>query len=241
MTGHGFTDEQRAAIDNRKGRLVLSANAGSGKTSVMVERFVAAALCDDVPVEEILAITFTDKAAAELRERIRARFVDAGKEALARAVADAHISTIHGFCARVLRAHPLLAGIDPAFEVADDLEAERMARAAFARAYDDLAEASGDAALDLGAAYRLDTLRGVVVAAHGRLRSEGQTHPTLPPPPPAATAGDARDELRAAGAAAAAELGVIPDDRKTVRDALDRLERCLAALDTRRPGRPEPR
>jgi ATP-dependent helicase/nuclease subunit A len=231
VTDHGFTDEQRAAIEDRAGRLILSANAGSGKTSVMVERFVAAALHDGVPVDEILAITFTDKAAAELRERIRARLVAFGDEVRARAVGDAHISTIHGFCARVLRAHPLLAGIDPAFEVADDLEAERMARDAFARAYDDLAEARGNAALDLGAAYQMDTLRGVVVAVHGRLRSEGQAHPILPPPPHAADAAAARDELRAAAAATAVELGAIPDDLKAVRDALDRLERCLAALE----------
>jgi len=110
-----FTPEQRAAIDARSGSLLLSANAGSGKTSVMVERFVRAVSEDGVAIDAILAITFTDKAAAHLRERIRARFAELGESDLARAVADAQISTIHGFCSRVLRSQALRAGIDPRF------------------------------------------------------------------------------------------------------------------------------
>src|SRR3954447_20021693 len=102
-----FTDEQRAAIEDRDGSALLAANAGSGKTAVMVERFVEAVLEDGVPVGSILALTFTEKAAGELRERARKRLHDLGEDEHARAVDAAWIGTIHGFCARVLRSRPL--------------------------------------------------------------------------------------------------------------------------------------
>ncbi len=68
-----LTREQVAAIQRRQGDLLLDASAGSGKTSVLVERFVRAVLEDGVAVEAILTITFTEKAAAEMRDRIRLR------------------------------------------------------------------------------------------------------------------------------------------------------------------------
>ncbi len=66
-----FTPEQRAAIERRDASLLVRAGAGTGKTSVLVERFVEAVREDDVEVERILAITFTEKAAAEMKERVR--------------------------------------------------------------------------------------------------------------------------------------------------------------------------
>ncbi|HYB26953.1 MAG TPA: UvrD-helicase domain-containing protein, partial [Solirubrobacteraceae bacterium] len=65
-----FTDEQLVAIERREGDLLLDAGAGSGKTSVLVERFVRSVLEDGIEVGAILTITFTEKAAAEMRERI---------------------------------------------------------------------------------------------------------------------------------------------------------------------------
>ena len=115
-----FTPEQRAAVADRDGSSLLAAGAGSGKTAVMVERFVEAVRLDGVAVGAILALTFTEKAAAELRERIRRRFTELGEDEHARAVDAAWIGTIHGFCARVLRAHPLAAGLDPRFAVLDE-------------------------------------------------------------------------------------------------------------------------
>jgi ATP-dependent helicase/nuclease subunit A len=120
-----FTDEQRHAIETRTGSLFLHANAGSGKTSVLVERFVRSVLEDDVPVDRILAITFTEKAAAELKLRIRARFLELGKREQARSAEGAWISTIHGFCSRLLRTHPLAAGIDPEYRVLDEPTSSR--------------------------------------------------------------------------------------------------------------------
>ena len=126
-----FTDEQREAVERRDGPLFLSAGAGSGKTRVLVERFVRAVCDDGVPVERILAITFTEKAAAELKGRLRARFMERGEREHARAAEAAFISTIHGFCARLLRAHALAAGLDPEYAVLPETDAARLQYAAF--------------------------------------------------------------------------------------------------------------
>ena len=83
--GMRFTDEQQRAIDRRDGSLLVSAGAGTGKTSVLVERFVRAVLEDGVPWTRILAITFTEKAAAQLTARVRARLMALGARTEARA------------------------------------------------------------------------------------------------------------------------------------------------------------
>ena len=94
--------EQQAAIDAR-GRVFLSAGAGTGKTSVLVERF-AAAVCDDgLDVESILVITYTKRAAGELKARIREALRERERFELARSLDGAWISTIHGFCNRRAR------------------------------------------------------------------------------------------------------------------------------------------
>ena len=105
-----FTAEQLNAIESRDGSLFLHANAGSGKTSVLVERFVRAVREDDVGVDRILAITFTDKAAAEMRSRVRERLLELGERERAREAEAAAISTIHAFCSGLLRGNALDAG-----------------------------------------------------------------------------------------------------------------------------------
>ncbi len=134
-----FTDEQLLAIERRDGDLLLDASAGSGKTSVLVERFARSVLEDGIDVGAILTITFTEKAAAEMRDRIRRRLRELAADDAARATEGAFISTIHGFCARVLRVHALAAGLDPAFAVLDAQDAERLADVAFDEALEELA------------------------------------------------------------------------------------------------------
>src|SRR5439155_881645 len=117
VSSRAFTPEQAAAIADRRGSGLLAAAAGSGKTAVMVERFVESVVRDGIAVGAILALTFTEKAAGELRERIRRRLTEMREDEHARAVDAAWVGTIHGFCARVLRAQPLAAGLDPRFVV----------------------------------------------------------------------------------------------------------------------------
>ena len=230
-----FTGEQVTAIERREGDLLLDAGAGSGKTAVLVERFVRAVREDGIEVGQILAITFTDKAAAELKDRIRERLRELGDDERARATEGAWISTIHGFCARVLRAGALAAGIDPAFTVLDETEAGRLAALAFERA---LEEAVPDPdAVDLVAGYRVGRLRPAIITVHDELRSHGERAPALPPlpPVPASAEGDARRALAAAHAAAVSELVALPANGGAVADALARLERCAAVLAAANP------
>ncbi len=220
-----FTSEQLEAIERREGNLLLDASAGSGKTSVLVERFARAVMQDGVDVRSILTITFTEKAAAELRDRIRRRLREAGADDAARATEGSFISTIHGFCARVLRAHALAAGIDPGFSVLDQSQARRLAELAFDLALDELARDQAGA-VELIAAYTPAALREAIVTVHDELRARGQRHPRLPALAPPPELEPLREALRQAAAAAAAELGTVENPPGRVRTALERLEQC---------------
>ncbi|HEY5428127.1 MAG TPA: UvrD-helicase domain-containing protein, partial [Solirubrobacteraceae bacterium] len=222
--GRTWTAEQQRAIDRRDGDLLLDAGAGSGKTSVLVERFVTGVLGDGIDVSAMLTITFTEKAAAELRDRIRSRLRELGAPEAARRTEGAFISTIHGFCARVLRVNALAAGLDPRFGVLDRQQSEPLAAAAFEDALEELA-GEADGAVDLIAAYGAGSLRAAVFGAYGQLRSAGALHPRLPPvpdePDPEATA-----ELARAAAAVAAELRLLDRPGVRVVDALERVGEC---------------
>jgi ATP-dependent exoDNAse (exonuclease V) beta subunit len=223
-----FTAEQTAAVERRDVSLLVRAGAGTGKTSVLVERFVQAVREDDVEVERILAITFTEKAAAEMKERVRARLVELDMREEARAAEGAWISTIHRFCARVLRTHALTAGIDPEYRVLDELESERLGLDAFDRAIEDLLREAGGEMLEQVASYTPDRLRDMVRTAFSWQRSRGRRYPhmELPPEPPDGTAEAAR--LASAALAAAADLEP-STGTKTVATAIERLQRCREA------------
>ena len=228
-----WTPEQLGAIERRRGDLLLDAGAGSGKTSVLVERFVRTVLEDDVPVEAILTITFTEKAAAEMRDRIRRRLRELGADAAARATEGAFISTIHGFCARALRTHALAAGIDPLFVVLDAPDAEALADAAFDEALEDLAQ-NAPGGVDLIAGYSPGMLRSGIIATHAELRSRGELEPALPPLPPLDEdeLPAARDALLDAAAVVARELGAVANPSTRVEQALQRLDRCIDQLNS---------
>ena len=222
-----FTDDQLTAITRRDSSLIVSAGAGTGKTSVLVERFVRAVNEDGADVTSILAITFTEKAAAQLKQRVRARFVDLNDVEHAREAEAAWISTIHGFCARVLRIHALAAGIDPEFRVLDEVEAERLALDAFDGALAEFLERGESAErLRMIAAYNPTKLADMVRTAYDHLRSQGK-EPLLPVIDPPQAAGE-REALEAAVGAAVAEIGAAEGVR--VAEAIDKLERCEALL-----------
>jgi ATP-dependent helicase/nuclease subunit A len=191
-----LTPEQEEAAARRRGPLLLAAGAGSGKTSVLVERFVRAVREDGVAPGRILAITFTERAAAELRGRVRARLLELGERDAARDTEGAAIGTFHGFCARLLRIHALTAGLDPDFAILDEASAGRLALLAFRHALagllaetgmgaegECLPASAGDRrgeAVDLLAAYGADRVRGMVLGVYAELRSQGVSRPTLP-------------------------------------------------------------
>ena len=114
------------------------ASAGSGKTATLVERYIELMhRHPSIGVRNILAITFTQKAAAEMRERVGDRLREAieaaetssEREHMLKLLDDlpaARISTIHAFCAALLREFPLEAGVDPTFSVLEEVDAETL-------------------------------------------------------------------------------------------------------------------
>jgi ATP-dependent exoDNAse (exonuclease V) beta subunit len=174
-----LTDEQTQAVERRSEPLLLSAAAGSGKTSVLVERFVAAVREDGIAPGKILAITFTERAAGELRSRVRARLLGLGDREAARDTEAAFVGTFHGFCARVLRAHPLAAGLDPEFAIIDEGLAGRLRELAFKAALRDFLVGERTDAVDLLAAYGVDRVCSMVEQVYRELRSRGQRLPRL--------------------------------------------------------------
>lgn len=129
-----WTDEQWQAITQRGNNLLVAAAAGSGKTSVLVERIIRRIMDerDPVGVDQLLVVTFTNAAAAEMRHRIG----DALRKALKDDPHSAHlrrqlallqratITTLHSFCLGILRQYYYLIDLDPDFRIADQLEGE---------------------------------------------------------------------------------------------------------------------
>ena len=122
--------QQREVVTTLDRPLFVSAGAGSGKTFTLTRRILWALSPESGPYVEhldgVLAITFTKDAAAEIRERVRAALIDAGMDEEALSVDDAWISTIHGMCARILRAHALELGLDPEFSVLEETAAAEL-------------------------------------------------------------------------------------------------------------------
>jgi ATP-dependent exoDNAse (exonuclease V) beta subunit len=180
-----LTAEQEHAVSRRGEPLLLAAGAGSGKTSVLVERFVRAVREDGVAADRILAITFTERAAGELRERVRERLLELGETVAARALDGAFVGTFHGFCARVLHAHAREAGLGADHEILDEGLAGRLRRQAFAWALGDfVGDGRRSEAVDLIAAYTADRARTSVLGVYAEMRSRGARAPRLPPPDP---------------------------------------------------------
>ena len=122
-----FTTEQQAAID-AVGKTIVSASAGSGKTTVMIEKIVRL-IRSGADISEILAVTYTKKAAAQMKDKLRKelmktiadpktdkRLKKRLKEQLPK-VAGADISTVHSFCARLIRSHFYLTDVDAEFKI----------------------------------------------------------------------------------------------------------------------------
>ncbi len=177
--------------------MFVSAGAGTGKTSVLVERYVRAVCERGLDIESILVITYTRKAAGELRSRIRAALVERERHDLARELDGAWISTIHGFCNRLLKAHPFAVGLDPRFRELEDAGAAVLRGEAFERALAEFCSGgvgvgsteppdsggagfagagagTGEERLRLLATYRADGLRRMLTGVYETLRSAGR-------------------------------------------------------------------
>ena len=164
--------EQDAAIA-AEGLVFVSAGAGTGKTRVLVERFLRA-VESGVDVDSILVITYTERAAGELRSRIRGGLAEAGRHDLARELDSAWISTIHGFCLRLLKAHPFAASLDPRFRVLDESQSAVLRAEAFEAALASFCASGESARLALLATYGANGLRRMLTGVAETLRSAGR-------------------------------------------------------------------
>ncbi len=143
------TDDEaaRSAIRSDLGAsLFVEAGAGAGKTSELVRRITALVVEAGVPIREVAAITFTDKAASELRDRVRAALErhaatgDAAARVALDELDDAAIGTLHGFAQRLLVEHPVEVGLPPAIEVLDEVSSQLAFADRWSRAHDRMYE-----------------------------------------------------------------------------------------------------
>lgn len=153
-----WTDEQARAIGARGESLLLSAAAGSGKTTVLVERVLRLILDDGADIDRMLVVTFTRAAASDMRAKLSERMNALAAEGDARCrdqlirLERASITTLHAFCADFLRAHFEVAGVDPAFRVLDDAARQQLMDEALDEALEDAYAQPAEAlrALDYG-------------------------------------------------------------------------------------------
>lgn len=139
LVDHGERHLIRTALDRS---MLVEAAAGTGKTTELLQRIVAVLAKGPAGIHEIAAVTFTEKAAGELKLRLRSELERARHDASSpgeqhnleealRHLEDAHVNTIHGFCADLLRERPVEAEVDPEFQTLTEAESERLYGEAF--------------------------------------------------------------------------------------------------------------
>lgn len=206
-----FTPQQQEAISTLDRNVSVSAGAGSGKTRVLVERFLKILQERKATAQEILAITFTRKAAREMQERVRKGILERLTETLdpeekaywqeQLQLADrAPITTIDSFCSQVLRENPVEAGLDPDFAVREEYQI-RAFREETAQAFiqKEIQQQAGDVAalLDL---YPADRLAGILTALIDDLPAILALPGSLAAPYEASLAGEEEGKIAAEGA-----------------------------------------
>src|SRR5438093_5322573 len=183
-----LTNEQYADADARRAiaealddTLLVEAAAGTGKTTELVKRILRVLATGRATMAEVVAVTFTEKAAGELKLRLREALeqerADAPDPAVRRRLdlaleklEEAHVNTIHGFCAELLRERPVEARVDPLFAVLTEPQADRLYSRAF-RAW--LQEALQDPPEGLRRALRRTSGFGDTDGPIDRLRGAG--------------------------------------------------------------------
>jgi ATP-dependent helicase/nuclease subunit A len=147
-----LSPRQQAAVTRTGQDVCVVAGPGSGKTRVLVERFCWLVRERKIPPLRILAVTFTEKAATEIKQRLALEFRT--EPLLREQVERAYVSTLHGFCGRLLREHPIAAGLDPEFVIMDDPQSARELQEAAHAALDQLyRERPGELRETLSAIY----------------------------------------------------------------------------------------
>lgn len=190
--GRVLSEEQGYAVRAEGRDVCVFAGAGSGKTTVLVERYLHCVIDRGLRADRILAITFTDKAANEMRERLVAAFADRATPEQRRQLDRATIGTFHSLCLKLLREHPIEAGVDPQFRVLGEGEAEVLKGKALDTAFAELA--GQERWTDLLAEHGEETVRKSLLSIHEALRASDRPDDYLRP---GGTAADLERESRA--------------------------------------------
>ncbi len=175
--------EQKIAAHTLDRPLSVTAGPGAGKTFVLVERYLEILRSKKVSVDNIVAITFTNRAANEMRQRVRDR-IDAllrtsnEKERQTwlrhkRTLEGGVITTIHGFCSRLLREFPVEADIDPQFVLLDEHQAAMLLEAVVEEALADAIHHGNDAIVNFTQGVGRPALANALVELHRKYRGEG--------------------------------------------------------------------
>ena len=152
---------QLRAIEERGKNLLVAAAAGSGKTSVLVERIIRRILQGETDVDRLLVVTFTNAAAAEMRERIEAALAQeiakgTASPKLERQLAllsNASISTLHAFCQNVIRRNFSVIDLDPKFRLANEQERRLLQQDALEEVFEKKYDEAQEDFLSFAAAY----------------------------------------------------------------------------------------
>ena len=165
-----LTEAQTNAVERTDRNVVVSAGAGTGKTAVLVGRFINLVRGGLATVNQILTITFTEKAAEEMKRRIADEFHRLGMRREKAAVETSYVSTIHSFCSRLIRENPFAAGVNPEFEVMDDMDRQLL----LGELFDELFSEGEDDFLELVEHYGENAISRAIVSYMDLCRSLGR-------------------------------------------------------------------
>lgn len=178
-----LTDKQLEAVLHEQGNILVSASAGSGKTHTMIERVKRLILEKNIDVSEILCVTFTEKAALEMKEKLKKALSDncegQNKQRILSMLAQlptADISTLHSFCVRLIRSYFFVVGVSPDFKVIDGAESNFIRNECIDKTFREFYESEQDwfyTLVDRYAQARSDAkLKEIVLSAYAFCDSE---------------------------------------------------------------------
>lgn len=169
-----FTPAQLEAIEFRETDACIVAGPGAGKTTVLVERYANLVETRGIQPHQILAITFTEKAAANMKSKLAEKF-NRNEELRRDFDSSGWVSTIHGFCMRLLRENAIAAGVDPRFSILSPRESDTLQWECLQFALDELTANKRPATLDLIEALHSPYLTGDLKDVYDGIRSAGKT------------------------------------------------------------------
>lgn len=178
------TPAQQAAIETTDQSIILSAGAGSGKTRVLVQRYLYLIREGLAKVDEILAITFTNKAAGEMKERIMKEVFKLANRAKNTTEKDfwrrvkedlnqAQITTFHGFCGQVLRQDPMQAQVDPFFKILDEIQTDDFLDESVEEIFLEGLDANDTGLMTLAREFDIFAINGLLKSAYLNSRQSG--------------------------------------------------------------------